>query len=104
MGQFTVYKNRNAATRSRYPFLLDVQHDLLSQLSTCVVIPLAERTEAQQPMSHLNAVVKIENREHILVTQQLAGISRAELGSRVADLSEYRNDFISALDFLVSGI
>lgn len=40
MPQFTVYRNKNPQTLSVVPFLLDVQHDLLSDLETRVVIPL----------------------------------------------------------------
>ncbi len=40
MPQFAVYRNRNAATRARYPLLLDVQSDLLAGMGTRVVIPL----------------------------------------------------------------
>ena len=40
MPQFAVHRNRNAATRARYPLLLDVQSDLLAGIGTRVVIPL----------------------------------------------------------------
>jgi toxin CcdB len=39
MPQFTVYRNKNPQTLSAVPFLLDVQHDLLNDLETRVVIP-----------------------------------------------------------------
>lgn len=44
MSQFTIYRNHNARTKNRIPFLLDVQSDLLSDLGTRVVIPLALTT------------------------------------------------------------
>lgn len=40
MPQFSVYKNKNAATKARVPYLLDVQSNLLSELETRVVVPL----------------------------------------------------------------
>jgi toxin CcdB len=39
--QFDVYRNPDASTRSRFPYLLDIQSDLLDSLSTRVVVPLA---------------------------------------------------------------
>jgi toxin CcdB len=42
MPQFTVYRNKNPQTLSTVPFLLNVQHDLLSDLETRVVIPASE--------------------------------------------------------------
>ena len=41
MPQFAVYKNRNEATRGRFPLLLDVQSDLLEPLKTRIVVPLS---------------------------------------------------------------
>ena len=42
MQQFGVYRNRNKATRSAYPLLLNVQSDLISDTGTRVVVPLVE--------------------------------------------------------------
>lgn len=41
MPQFALYRNRNAATRARFPLLLDIQSDLLDPLATRVVVPLS---------------------------------------------------------------
>ncbi len=50
MPQFSVYKNKNPKTRSTYPYLLDVQTDLLSGLGAGVVAPLVKRTaSAKRP-------------------------------------------------------
>ena len=40
MAQCAVDENPNRASRKTYPFLLDIQADLLSDLRTTVVIPL----------------------------------------------------------------
>ena len=44
MAQFAVDKNRNAATKGRFPLLLDVQSDLLEPLATRAVEPCCRRT------------------------------------------------------------
>lgn len=41
MTQFDVHRNRNPASRGRFPLLLDVQADLLESLGTRVVVSLA---------------------------------------------------------------
>ena len=38
MAQFDVYRNTNPATRTRIPYLLDIQSDLLESISTRVVV------------------------------------------------------------------
>lgn len=39
MAQFKVYENPNDATRQTYPYLMDIQSNLLDELRTTVVIP-----------------------------------------------------------------
>ena len=41
MGQFILYKNENKATKKTYPYLVDVQSDLLGELNSRIVIPLS---------------------------------------------------------------
>jgi len=40
--QFAVYRNGNSRTKSAFPFLVDVQPDLFTDLQTRVVIPLTK--------------------------------------------------------------
>jgi toxin CcdB len=40
MPQFHLYKNLNKATQKTYPYLLDIQSNLLSDIRTTVVVPL----------------------------------------------------------------
>lgn len=40
MAQFDVYENINEKTKEQIPFLLDIQNDILKNVSSRVVIPL----------------------------------------------------------------
>lgn len=105
MPQFTVYKNKNPATKSRVPYLLDVQSGLLSELDTRIVIPLYATTALKgKALTVLTPSFEIEGKEYVLMTPQLAGISKKELGAEVAELTTYRDVIIASLDFLVIGI
>ena len=105
MPQFAVYRNRNAATRARFPLLLDVQSDLLEPLSTRVVIPLSPLSSARDvTMKHLAPILTIDGRQYVLLTPQLAGISTRELGPPIANLSAERASILAALDLLITGI
>jgi toxin CcdB len=105
MAQFDVYRNRNAASRSRFPYLLDVQADILESLATRVVVPLAPAASARaKAVDVLMPRVKVDGKEFIAVVPQLAGISAAELGPRVTSVASDRAAFIAALDLLVTGI
>lgn len=106
MPQFAVHRNRNAATKARFPLLLDVQADLLEEFGTRVVIPLtpASVVTRRTAMRTLTPVFGVDGRDYVLVTPQLAGIAAKELGPPVADLSRHRQAIIEALDLLLTGI
>ncbi|MGH8492465.1 MAG: CcdB family protein [Moraxellaceae bacterium] len=105
MPQFTAYKNSNAATKARFPFLLNVQSNLLDELETRVVIPLMPLTALKgKALTRLMPIVKIADADYVLLTPQLAGIARKELGATAADLSDQRDTIMAAMDFLLTGI
>lgn len=105
MSQFTVYKNSNPKTRKTFPYLLDIQSDLLDQIRTTVVIPLGKySTVKKHVMTKLCPIVEIDGNKYAALTQQLAGIDRKYLGSAVTSLAEHRAEFIDAIDFMISGI
>jgi toxin CcdB len=105
MSQFSVCRNKNAATKSIFPLLLDVQSDLLGDLHSRIVIPLTKSPIAlRKPLSRLTPIIKVDGVEHLLVTHQLASIPTSVLGPIVAEAAEHRDAIISALDMLVTGI
>ncbi|MFN2374903.1 MAG: CcdB family protein [Candidatus Binatia bacterium] len=104
MGQFAVHRNPNPATQSEFPLLLDVQNDLLSDLGTRVVVPLCAPTlVGGKAITSLTPELRVQGRRYLMITPQLAGVSRKALGEQVADLSAHRDAIVGALDFLVNG-
>lgn len=105
MAQFSVYKNKNPSTRSSYPYLVDVQSDLLSDLRTRVVVPLAKRSAStKKPIKTLMPVVSVDGQEFIMMVQLLAGVGKSDLGTPVASAAQHRGEVVAALDFLITGI
>jgi len=100
MAQFDVYENTNRATAELFPYLLDVQNDLLDDLRTRVVVPLGVGI---QPVRHLNPTFEIEGKKVVMSTADMAGISLNACGQKVLSLESKRNEIIDALDFLVNG-
>lgn len=104
MAQFTVYRNKNPRSRAIFPLLVDVQTDLLEDLQTRVVIPLSKAAAlSKNPVSQLTPVLDFEQTSYVLVTPQLAGIARSELGSAAGSLANSRDTIIAAMDFLLTG-
>lgn len=105
MPRFDVYRNRNAATRARFPFLLDVQADILETLATRVVVPLAPAASARhKTLQGVMPRVHVDGKEFVAIVPQLAGIRVSELGPKVSNLASQRAAFVAALDLLVTGI
>ena len=104
MAQLTVYRNKNPRSKAIFPLLLDVQSDLLDDLQTRVVIPLTKTAGlAKNPVSQLTPTLDFEGDAYVLMTPQLAGIARAELGPAIGNLAGYRDTVLAALDFLLTG-
>ena len=100
MAQFDLYINSNLATKQRVPFLLDIQNDLLSELSTRLVIPLVTATPA---LTKLNPIVTVANQELIVSTIEMAAISVKLLKNKIDSLADKRQEILDAIDFLVVG-
>ena len=106
--QYAVYQNRNARTQQAFPFIVDVQVEFLHELQTRVVIPLIPRSRAEDvtrfPMSYLTPVVTFDAHSYVLMTPQLAGIARAELGPHAGSLAHERRPIATALELLLQGL
>jgi toxin CcdB len=101
--QFDVFKN--GKDKSRFPFLLLVQHDLLSQLSVRVVVPLTpQRSFGAQPITRLNPVFEVDGAAQVMLTQMLGAVPTSSLGRKVANLGAKRAEIIGALDVLFAGV
>jgi len=105
MPQFSVYRNPNPDAKSVTPFLLDVQSDLIADLSTRVVVPLCLASAMKgKIIQTLTPVFEIDGKQYVLLIPQLAGISKKLIGAKVADLAHRRGEIVAALDLLITGI
>jgi toxin CcdB len=104
VAQFSVYRNKNPRTKATFPFLVDVQSDLLEPLNTRVVVPMTKAPAlTRKPVSYLMPEVSFQGDRYVLMTPQLAGIGREELGPQTGTLAEERHTVLASIDFLLSG-
>jgi toxin CcdB len=104
MPQFAVYLNKNLRSGSVFPMLVDVQAELLEELETRVVIPLAKGTAFTGfPLGLLMPTVELEGEWYVLVTPQLAGVSRWDLGAHTGSLAAHSRVISTAIDILLRG-
>ena len=81
MPQFAVYLNKHLRGSAFYPLLLDVQSELLADLETRVVVPLARASGfAEFPLRFVMPTIELEGERYVLTTPRLAGVSRSDLG------------------------
>jgi len=103
MSQFSVYSNPNKDTAGAYPYLVDIQNQLLENLSTRIVIPLAS-SPVDDAIANLCPVIRIKNRRCVLLTQQIACVPAAVLKAPVCSIEDQRYEILNALDFAITGI
>ncbi|AYA66062.1 CcdB family protein [Alteromonas sp. RKMC-009] len=105
MAQFDVYVNRNHATRQAYPFLVDVQHSVLSDIATRLVVPLtALNTKPGMHMKRVTPEIVIEGTSYLFMTPLMASVSSKLLRDPVGTLESARYALTSAIDFAITGI
>lgn len=105
MAQFSLYCNQNTSSKRAYPYLLDIQSPLVRTLDTRLVIPLVPKDQyGSELIANVNPVLRVDNREYVVLTQQMAAVPRTVLGACAGEYTVYRQDILSAIDFLITGI
>ncbi len=100
--QFDVVENPDPVDAAHRPYLLVLQSDLVSGLTSTVVAPLVPR-DRMKGASRLNPTLPIEGREYWLATHELFAVDQRFLRSKVATLANHRDAIIAALDFIFVG-
>jgi len=105
MSQFTLYANKDKSTSKTYPYFVDVQNNLMSELNSRLVIPLTPTTKVKDKVAKkLCPVIHVDDSDFILVTNQMTTVPKSILKPEVASLESYRYQIIDAIDMLITGI
>lgn len=103
--QYDVYPNPSPRMRDVYPYVLDVQSDLLKALATRMVVPLAMTSlPASSLPRRLCPLVHVKGQSLMLVPFEAAPLDRRHLKSKVTTLRERAEDIVAAMDAVLSGI
>ncbi|MGO0134457.1 CcdB family protein, partial [Citrobacter freundii] len=87
--QFMVYRN-NSNNRA-YPYLLDVQSDIIDELNTRLVIPLFLLDEVNgRPARRLTPVLNVDGEDFLVMTHEMASVRQSQLGEEVVSVREHR--------------
>ena len=103
--QYDVYPNPSPRMRDSYPFVLDIQSDLLKALATRMVVPLAVTFLPSTGLPRrLCPLVQIKGQSLMLVPFEAAPLDKRHLKSKVVSLRERADDIVAAMDAVLSGI
>ncbi len=105
MSQFDVFINPSQSTRDAFPFIVDIQHPIISDISTRIVLPLGKFSYFKnESIRELTPVIEYNNEKLLLLTTQIASIPARKLKNPVGTLSNFRDEIIASLDFAITGI
>lgn len=98
MAQFQVYRDRDEPG-----YLLDCQSDILSGLSTRLVVPLFPQ-DAVPPLSpRLNPTLKVGGEALVMMTHFAVTVPERRLGEAIASAARENIVIMNAFDMLLSG-
>lgn len=105
MAQFDVYANPSTKSRNVYPYIIDIQNELISDIATRIVIPLGKLSHLNNnKMNGLTPIITYEDERYILLTPQITSMPKNLLKAPVGTIESMRNEIISAVDFAITGI
>ncbi|WP_113632747.1 CcdB family protein [Pectobacterium peruviense] len=100
--QYKIYRN-NGNSHS-YPYLLNVQSDIIGELHTRLVIPLFPLNKiTKAPARRLTPIITVEGDDYLIMTHEMASVRRSQCGHEVMDAQMYRKTIKDAVDFLLDG-
>ena len=103
--QFDVFENPSPRMREVYPYVVDVQSDLLSALATRMVVPLAVTALASQNLPRqLCPLISVNDKPLMLVPFEAAPLDKRLLKAEITSIRDRSHEIIAAMDTVLSGI
>ena len=103
--QYDVYGNPSPRMRDQYPYVVDIQSDLLSSLATRMVVPLAMTALAATDLPRrLCPVMTLNGQSLMLVPFEAAPLDKRLLKKKMASLHDRSHEIVAAMDAVLSGI
>ncbi len=91
--------------RDQYPYIVDIQSDLLGSLATRMVVPLAVTTLAAHDLPRqLCPVIAVKGKNLMLVAFEAAPLGRRLLKNKLASVKHRASDIIAAMDAVMGGV
>jgi toxin CcdB len=103
--QFDVFENSSPRMRDIYPYVVDVQSELLSALATRMVVPIAVTALAAKDLPRrLCPIIMVNNTPLMLVPFEAAPLDKRLLKTSVTSVRDRSHEIVAAMDSVLSGI
>ncbi len=103
--QFDVFENPSPRMRDVYPYVVDVQSDLLSALATRMVVPLVITTIAAKDMPRrLCPIITVNDNALMLAPFEAAPLDKRLLKTAITSVRERSHEIIAAMESVLSGV
>jgi toxin CcdB len=103
MAQYDVHRNTDEESARNFPFIVDVQADLLRHLDTRLVVPLGRLEAGFKSLGRLTPPVEIEGESLLFLVNHAVSMQRSILGPIVGSAAGTSVDLLNAIDFLLTG-
>ena len=101
--QFHLYAS-GGPSEGRTPYLLDLQSDLLSDLTTRLVAPVRNGRDYSFPrIEKLHLSFDLDGKEHVIFISEMAAVPVDYLSSLRGELKKMKTEILSSLDFMLTG-
>ncbi|MCP4769627.1 MAG: plasmid maintenance protein CcdB [Gammaproteobacteria bacterium] len=105
MTQFDVYLNPGSKTRNIFPYIVDIQSSLISDIATRIVVPLGNLEYFKnEKLDLLTPLIEYEDKQLLLLVPQIASMPSKSLKNPIGSLAHMRDEIISALNFAITGV
>jgi toxin CcdB len=104
VSQFDVFDNPISRARSDFPFVAVLQAEIADTGRDRIVAPLVPRKRMPSAAGRLTPLVKVAGVDHVLLVPRMTGVAAADLRTKRDQLSAYRDEIVSAIDFLFFGV
>jgi len=87
MAQFDVYQNPSRNNRNAFPYIVDIQNSVISDIATRIVIPLGRlQSFKNEGMKNLTPEIEYNGEKLLLLTPQVASIPAKTLNDPIGSL------------------
>ncbi|CAM3797959.1 CcdB family protein [Polynucleobacter brandtiae] len=103
--QFDVFENPSPRMRDVYPFVIDIQSNLLSLLATRMVIPVSiTKLSIEKIPRRLCPLINIDGKKLMLMPHEAAPLDKKILKRKIGSAKSQSSEILSAMDAVTSGI